>query len=153
MEEQKTKHTPGPYGVRVETGAGGLAIHSEATGERVAYVLSRESGDSNAPGDEAALYNAALFRSAPRLRESLQTLLGEAKETVRPETRERIGVLLAEIEAGAGKAVQEERLRERRLHDEALRERMLEMSRRDRGQDHGPADERERGEPEQSFGW
>jgi hypothetical protein len=114
--------------IRAVDGSHDADIHSPATVERIARIYSRASWHKNAPSDETALRHAALIRAAPRLRESLETILGGHEEQLDPTMTAAARALLIEINAGPGEAFFKERAEQERQYEEYVQAHILEMS-------------------------
>lgn len=121
---------------------------------RSARVVTR-IGEQNAPADETAVHNAALFQAAPRMRESLQILIQEEHETMRPLTANKIRELLSKIDAGADNVVHVERAKELQRYEDVLQQQVMEMSLQSDARKPDQVPEEDQGEEEEghSFGW
>ena len=127
--DETTVYRPGDWEIRAVDGSHDADIHSPATAERIARIYSRASWHKDAPPDETALRHAALIRAAPRLRETLQTILGGQEERLDPATTAAARALLNEINAGPGEAFFKERAEQQRQWEESIQAQILEMSR------------------------
>src|SRR4051794_7387220 len=108
MDEQKPKHTPGPYYLSAIPESNDVHIIS-GDQQTVARVLSKESGHENAPEDRVAIQNLALLMKAPRMRDTLEIVLEREHEPMHPLIAECVRELLAEIDLGDHTSVQRQR--------------------------------------------
>lgn len=127
MKERPT-HTTGPFDIRPVMGEHYTEVYSTVTGECVASVHSRQSREKDAPQYETSLQNAALLKAAPRLRQSLETILGDPREKLQPATAKSARSLLAEIDRGPSGAFLKERNQQRRDYEVLLRAHIDEMA-------------------------